>query len=110
MPITPANTPNTPKFADTSTPFNVTLTTADTAEDLVTVPASKKGRAVSLINDGPGDVAIAFDATATTADLNLKQGEAYSDDDLEVSTKLSFINVTPASLPHVRGVLWSGPA
>lgn len=110
MPITPANTPNTPKFADTATPFEVTLTTAATAEDLVTVPASKKGRAISLINDGPGDIAIAFDGTATVTSLVLRQGEAYSDNGLEISTNVSFINVTPASLPVVRGVLWSGPA
>lgn len=110
MPITPANTPNSQKFADTATPFNNTLAVAGTAEDLVTIPATKKGRTISLINDGPGDVAIAFDATATPTSLVLKQGEAYSDSGLELSTNVSFINVTPAVLPVVRGVLWSGPA
>jgi hypothetical protein len=74
------------------------------------VPVSKKGRAISLINDGPGSVAVAFDATATPTGLVLKPGEAYDDSGLEISTKVSFINVTPASLPVVRGVLWSGPA
>lgn len=61
MPITPRPTFTSP-VADTSTPFDVTLTISDTAEDLVTVPALKEGRIVSLVNEGPGDVAIAFDA------------------------------------------------
>jgi len=111
MPITPAqSSPQSQKFADTATPFDNTLGVVDTAEDLVAVPVLKKGRAISLINDGPGDVALAFDATATLTGLVLHEGEAYSDNGLEISTKVSFINVTPANLPVVRGVLWSGPA
>lgn len=107
MPINNNNN-NTQKFADTATPFSVTLTTAGTAQDLVLVPATKKGRVVSLVNDGPGSVALAFDATATITGLVLKSGESYSDTGLEISTKISFINVTVAALPVVRGVLWSG--
>lgn len=95
-------------LADTDTPFDVTLAVAATAEDLVTVPVSKKGRTLSLVNEGPGDIALKADATATTADLLLKEGEAYSESRLEVSTKFSFINVTVAAQPRVRGVLWSG--
>lgn len=95
-------------FADTSTPFNVTLVVAATAEDVVAVPVSKKGRMVSLINDGPGDVALAFDATATVDDLVVKEGEAYNGVSLEISTNVSFINVTASETPTVRGVLWSG--
>jgi len=95
--------------ADTDTPFDVTLAVAATAEDLVSVPALKKGRILSLINEGPGDVAIKFDATATATDTLIKEGEAYSEAGLEVSTKVSFINVTPAALPRVRGQLLSGP-
>lgn len=109
MPIT-NNNQTQQKFADTATPFNVTLTTAGTAQDLVAVPALKKGRTIALVNDGPGDVAIAFDTTATVTALVIKAGEAYSDEALQISTKLSFINVTLASTPTVRGVLWSGPA
>lgn len=101
-----------PKFdvpiADTSTPFDVTLAVAATAEDLVSVPANKKGRAVSLVNEGPGTVAIAFDATAIVTDLLLEEGDAYDEHDLEIATKLSFINVTAAATPRVRGILWSG--
>lgn len=93
--------------SDTATPFDVTLTTPDTAEDLVTVP-SGKGRIVSLINEGPGSVALAFDAVATVADFLLEEGDAYDEHDLALSTKISFINVTPASSPRVRGILWSG--
>lgn len=107
MPIKPKPKFEYP-FADTPTPFNVPLATADTAEDLVTVPASKKGRVVSLVNEGPGAVALAFDATATVADLLLEEGDAYDEHDLEISTNLSFINVTAAQTPRVRGILWSG--
>lgn len=97
-----------PIVADTSTPFSVTLAVAATAEDLVSVPAQKSGRAISLINDGPGDVALAFDATATTSDLVIKEGEAYDEHALEITTNISFINVTASATPTVRGVLWSG--
>ncbi len=97
-----------PSFADTSTPFDVTLTTPATAEDLGTVPSQKKGRAISLVNEGPGDVALAFDAVATTSDLLLLEGDAYDEHDLEISTKVSFINVTTGESPRVRGILWSG--
>lgn len=94
--------------ADTATPFNVTLAVAATAEDLVSVPASKFGRIVSLVNEGPGAVALAFDATATASDLLLEEGDAYDEHDLEISTNISFINVTTGETPRVRGVLWSG--
>jgi hypothetical protein len=94
--------------ADTSTPFDVTLATPDTAEDLVTVPGGKKGRSVDFVNEGPGDVAVKFDGTATVTDILITEGSAYSASFLEVSTKVSFINVTPASSPNVHGVLWSG--
>lgn len=107
MPLTPRPV-LAEKFADTPTPFDVTLAVPATAEDLVTVPVSKKGRAVSLVNEGPGTVAIAFDATAVVTDLVLETGDTYDEHNLEVSTKLSFINVTPAVSPRVHGILWSG--
>ncbi len=94
--------------ADTDTPFDVTLAVAATAEDLVTVPVSKKGRIISLVNEGPGDIALKADATATITDLLLREGEAYSESRLEVTTNFSFINVTVSETPRVRGVLWSG--
>ncbi len=109
MPITPTRIVKTP-VADTDTPFDVTLTTAGTAEDLATVPATKKGRAVSLFNHGPGNVRLGFDGTATVADLLLLEGEAYDEAGLELSTKVSFLNATVGQLPRVRGILWSGPA
>lgn len=109
MPITPRATITTERQnADTATSFSVTLAVAATASDLVLVPAFKKGRTISLVNEGPGDVAIKFDGTATVSDLLIKEGEAYAEANLEVSTKVSFINVTPTQLPKVRGVLWSG--
>ena len=107
MPITPGPV-FVEQLADTDTPFDVTLAVADTAEDLVAVPVSKKGRIISLVNEGPGAVAISADAVATTSDLLLEEGDAYSESRLEVLSEFSFINVTAASQPRVRGVLWSG--
>ena len=108
MPITPPS--QAQKFADQDTPFNVTLTLAGTEQQLVAVPGGKRGRVISLINDGPGTIAISFDQAATTAGLNLKIGEGYSEMALEIATDVRFINVTAAQTPTVRGVLWSGPA
>jgi hypothetical protein len=107
MPITPRPT-FTEQLADTDTPFDVTLAVAATAEDLVAVPGGKKGRIISLVNEGPGAVALKADATATTSDLLLEEGDAYSESRLEVLTNFSFINVTVGQTPRVRGVLWSG--
>jgi hypothetical protein len=107
MPIRPKPKFTFP-FADAPTPFDVTLAVAATAEDLVTVPGGKNGRAVSLVNEGPGEVAIAFDATAVITDLLLAEGDAYDEHNLEIGTKLSFINVTAGQTPRVRGILWSG--
>jgi hypothetical protein len=93
---------------DTNTPFKVTLAVTATASDVVLVPALKRGRSVALVNEGPGDIAVAFDATATVASLLLREGDSYNDAGLALTTKISFINVTPAMLPVVRGILWSG--
>ena len=106
MPIFTAETGMRP--ADVDTAFDVTLAVAGTAEDLVTVLASKFGRIISLVNRGPGEAALAFDATATVADVKLKVGEAYAESGLEITTKVSFINVTVGKQPRVQGVLWSG--
>ena len=107
MPITPRPFLTVPT-ADTDTPFDVTLAVSATAEDLVTVPANKFGRLVSLVNEGPGEVALAFDGTATVTDLLLGEGDAYDEHNLEITTNVSFINVTPTETPRVHGVLWSG--
>jgi len=107
MPIRPQPKFTYP-FADTPTPFDVTLAVAATAEDLVTVPGGKKGRHLSLVNEGPGVVALGFDATAIITDLLLEEGDAYDERDLEISTNISFINVTAGQTPRIRGVLWSG--
>ncbi len=95
-------------FADTPTPFDVTLAASDTAEDVVTVPSNKFGRIVSLVNEGPGSVALEFDGTAVVTDLLLEEGDAYDEQNLEISTNISFINVTPTETPRIRGILWSG--
>ncbi len=108
MPFTPVVKVKTP-VSDKSTPFNETLAVAGTAQDLVLVPVGRKGRAISLVNEGPGDIAIVEDATATVTSTLVRDGEAYAEFGLEVATKFSFINVTPSATPVVRGVLWSGP-
>jgi len=92
------------------TPFNLPLAVAGTAQDVVLVPVGKKGRSLSLINDGPGDIALGFDAAATISGTLIQEGERYWEVDLQLATKVSFINVTALATPTVRGVLWSGPA
>ena len=96
--------------SDTFTPFDVTLAAAATAEDLVLVPATKRGRTLSIVNEGPGDAAIKFDGTATATDVLLKEGDAFNNDNLDFATKVSFINVTTGDQPRLRGMLGSGPA
>ena len=105
MPITSGAT----KFplADEDTPFDVTLALAGTAQDLVTVPVGRKGRIISLVNEGPGKVYLGFDATATITSLVLERGDQYSESLLELATKVSFVGGA-TNLPRVRGILWSG--
>ena len=105
MPITSGAT----KFplADEDTPFDVTLAVAGTAQDWVAVPGGKKGRSISLVNEGPGTAFIAFDSTATLTSLVLDRGDMYSEALLEISTKVSFVGQT-GLVPRVRGILWSG--
>lgn len=105
MPIMPApvGTPAT----DTPTPIDKTLAVADTAEDLAAVPSQKVGRTLSIINDGPGSAFIAFDATATVADYELKKNESYGEMGLDLATNVSFIGDS-GKKPRVRGMLWSG--
>ena len=107
MPITPANASNS-SGSDVSTAFDVTIAVVATAEDLVTVPNSPndRGKTLSLINDGPGDVNIGFDADATASDLLIKEGEAYDEHDLAILTKVSIYGATEQ--PTIRGILWSG--
>ncbi len=107
MPITPRS-PNNFPIADTPTSFDVTLAVTATAEDLVAVPALKKGRMVSIVNEGPGAAAVAFDNTATVTDILLEVGDTYDDQGLEFVTNISFINVTSSAQPRLRGVIWSG--
>lgn len=93
-----------------SVAFDVTLATPATAEDLVLVPATKRGRTLSIVNEGPGDAAVKFDGTATATDVLLKEGDAMAQDNLDLTTKVSFINVTVGASPRLRGMLGAGPA
>ena len=96
-----------PPPADTPTPFDSTLALADTAEDLVAVPVLKKGRNFTLKNKGPGSVFLAFDADATTADVEVEARDNYSANNIEITTKVSFIGAA-GKTPRVFGILWSG--
>ncbi len=94
------------QYADESAIFDVTLAVADTAEDVITPPAGKTGRIISLVNEGPGKVFITFDGTATTSDLALDRRDMYTEADISIATNISFVGEA-GKTPRVRGVLWS---
>ena len=94
------------EYADEGTPFDVTLAVADTAEDLVAPPSGKVGRRITIVNTGPGKAYIAFDAEATTGDLELGKNDAYDEADIEILTKISFIGES-GKQPQLKGILWS---
>lgn len=91
--------------------FDKTLTTANTAEDFVTIPVGKKGRNISIVNVGPGKAWIHADVDATAAlpSIGLDVGDTYSDLDLGVATRWSFIG-SLGTQPRIRGVVWAGLA
>ena len=109
MPIVPnaSISINTDAFVDAAVPINKTLAVVNTAEDLVLVPAGKKGRKFSLVNEGPGSAFIQVDGTATLTSTEVKVKDVWYEDGVQVITKLSFIGET-GKQPHVRGVLWAG--
>lgn len=100
-----AATPSRP-LADEATPFDVTLAVVNTAEDLVVPSVSKEGNRVTIVNEGPGKAFIAFDATATTSDLELGKRDSYEEADVSIVTNISFIGES-GKKPRVRGILWS---
>lgn len=106
MPIFPSPVASVDS-ADEATPFDVTLAIANTEEAVVAVPGGKKGRIVSLVNEGPGSVFLAFDAAATLSSAEVQKKESYGEAGLEISTDVRFIGET-GKTPRVRGVLWSG--
>lgn len=111
MPIIPNSSVNinTDQVVDQAVPINKTLAVVNTAEDLVLVPATKKGRQFSLVNEGPGSAFIQVDGTATLLSTEVKVKDTWYETALSISTRLSFIGET-GKQPHVRGVLWAGPA
>lgn len=93
--------------ADTSDPINATVT--NVASDVVTVPNGKKGMVVSLWNDGPSAVRIAFDVTATpTTGIVLNPGEGYADGNLAIAARISAISLVTGQDASMRGIMWSG--
>ena len=109
MPIIPNSSTNlnTTPFPDEAISINKTLTTVNTAEDLALVVVGKKGRKVSLVNEGPGSAYIKVDGVATVNDIEIQPKDVWYEEDIEISTKLSFIGDV-GKKPHVRGVLWCG--
>ncbi len=93
-------------FAEESTPFDVTLAVAGTAEDAVVPPTGKSIRRVNVVNHGPGSVFIEFDGTATTTSLEVEQRGSYDEGDIGITTNISFIGETGRT-PRVTGVVWS---
>lgn len=105
---TTAPTINTPPVTDQAVPIQKTLAVANTAEDLVLVPAGKKGKRFTIINMGPGAAYVEVDGTATLASIKLPSGATWTEDsDVQISTKFSFIGDT-GQTPTVTGVLWAG--
>lgn len=99
---------NNKKASKSSTDFEATV--VDTAaSDIVSTPSGKVGDTLSLWNDGPAAVRIAFDADATqTTGILVNSGEGYSEADITVNTRVSAIAVTGTGVnAQVRGVLWS---
>lgn len=111
MPIIPNSSVNltTGEIAlpDKHVPINKTLTVAGTAEDLATVPAGKKGRKFSLVNEGPGSAFIQIDGTADGDSTEVRPGDVWYEENLAIATNLSFIG-EPGKKPKVRGALWAG--
>lgn len=109
MPIIPNSSIalNTSALPDTAVAVNKTLTTVNVAEDLALVPVGKRGRKVSIVNDGPGSAFIRVDATATINDIEIQPKDAWYEDGIDFATKLSFIGET-GKKPHVHGVVWCG--
>lgn len=97
---------NVRTFAEESTPFDVTLAIAGTAEDAVVPPTGKAIRRVNIVNHGPGTAFVEFDGTATVASLEVEQRGSYDEADIGVSTNISFIGETGRK-PRVTGVVWS---
>lgn len=95
------------QYSTDATTFDVTLAVAGTAENAVVPPATKTGRRLSIVNEGPGIAYIKFDGTATILNgLALGKGDTYDDDNITVVTNVSFIGEV-AKQPRVRGILWS---
>lgn len=88
------------------TAFDVTLTTAGTAQDLIVAPAGEKIRSFELVNNGPGNAYIKGNVTATIANgVKVKNNDTY-DKDFIALDKLSFIGEA-GKKPNVSGTAWS---
>ena len=87
---------------------NKTLSVAGTPEVLIAIDRARMAEAnkFSLITDCDVFVAINGDSLAPEDALEIRAGEGYSDDDITITDKLTFINKNPGERPHVRGILW----
>lgn len=97
-----------PPAANDDVPFDLQLAIANTAQDMVSVPAGEVGRSFSIVNEGPGNVYIKADAVATLLNgTRIANGETYSMEGLAIATKISFLGDL-GKKPKVHGVLWCG--
>lgn len=102
MPFFPA-TATPPGVTDN--PINLQLTTVNVAQDLIVAPAGELIRSFELRNEGPGDVFVEADGTATLASTKIKNNEGYTKENVAI-TKFSFIGST-GKKPTITGVAWS---
>lgn len=107
MPLFGKQTSSNVRKATTSTPINSTVT--DVASDIATIPANQEGMNVSIWNDGPSPVRVAFDTAATaTTGIEIKAEEGYADADLAIATRISAVSTVAGQQALLRGVVWSG--
>lgn len=83
---------------------------AVTAGDIATVPAGKQGMLLSVYNNGPASVNIAFDSDASaTHGIPLDPGDEYAESDITIVTRVSAISTSATGQgATVRGILWCG--
>lgn len=86
-------------------PFDKTLTTPGTPEDLLLIPAGLIGVSLFLAVD-TRDSRIGFDSTAVATSLLVAVGEVYTEDKVTIRSRISFREAA-SGRPHVHGIVWA---
>lgn len=87
----------------TPIPFDKQLVTAGTPEDLVTIPAGKRGVRIHL-SVLVTNARLGFDATAGPTELRVGNGDVYQDE-VTIRERVSFVG-DPGGKPRIYGVVW----